>query len=174
MSKPYLLAATLLVTAVFCFFSGAVLGRSTTVPGSTEFWELAAQPAATALTGMLALAAAGLGLYGVISASNKSQNAILAELDVRERQFQNKQEAEEKYERGKNKQLEIDRCWERMTWLASNIDAIGNGSHALPVEVGAKLASKLADDAARLNDRSLLLTIREYAIYLVNTMRAQA
>jgi len=80
----WFVATVIAVTAVFVYGAGFFSGRAWAVPGSTQFWTVAAQPLATLAAGALALGAGALALYGVHLSSNRNRAATAAEIKQRD------------------------------------------------------------------------------------------
>ena len=131
--------------AVWIAFFSYVAGRGIAVPGTTAFWTLAAQPAATLIAAMATLFVGLVALYGTIFTSQRLEK-------------HNTTSRNDAVRSG-----ELERCWDRFTWLVDQSTASdGTSSELFPPEVVTAVVDSLAADARRLDDKSLIAALSEY------------
>ncbi|WP_183511385.1 hypothetical protein [Mycolicibacterium sp. BK556] len=135
-------------------YVGYVTGRFMAVPGTTEFWKVAGQPIATVTAAVLAIAAAGLALYGVHLSSSRVRTSAASDVEQRVRNER------------------VGRCWERFEWLVNQIED-SDEKYAFPPELVVPTLEAVADEAATLKDDSLIRVTADYALFVFTVINAR-
>ena len=132
-----IVAAAVAAVAVVAYGIGFLSGRAWTVPGSTEFWTVAAQPIATLTAGTLALGAGALALYGVHLSSRRSRAATAAEIKQRD------------------DAARIGELWKRFEWVVEQLSLQSPDDAAIDEDQAVDIVIGIRDSAEQYGDKHL-------------------
>ncbi|SFA41772.1 hypothetical protein SAMN05444374_102128 [Rhodococcoides kroppenstedtii] len=151
------------------FIVGGIIGRSAAVPYSTEFWRIAAQPAAVIIGGLAAVSAAAVAFRAQRAASQTVLRGVRLQVAAGEKQFRQTYTADVEQREADTNSTAVNRCWEKFTWIVAlhqGKDMAAPGE--VPVDIAVMMLESLYDDAKALGDPTLLVGIGEYSRLVVD------
>ncbi|AHK35556.1 hypothetical protein Pd630_LPD10106 (plasmid) [Rhodococcus opacus PD630] len=128
---------------IVTFIVGYILGRAFQVPLPEVFWRIVSQPAATLVTGALALAAGGLAW------KTGTQKRI----------------QDEEHHRS-------DRCWERLAWVIDKGSNETPGDTGIGHDLRMSLLDEIDKEARTLDDKGLQVSVLKYIFEVAEAFAA--
>lgn len=150
------------VLAAVVFVVGVMVGRSTAVPFSTEFWRIAAQPMAVIIAGSAALSAAALAFRAQRAASLTALNGVTLQISAANAQYKATYDADVEQRSAEARDTAVDRCWERFEWIVALGERPRSSAEEMPFDLVTAMLEGLHDDVVGLDDQTLISGVEQY------------